>query len=111
MTAKVVNTSSDLTGDGVVFADQIKPMVLTYDNNKSSSISIAKKYSIPSSLLEITFSIVSPGISFDSILYLGFPSYYSNGLGPDIKCYTSSEIFCQVDNERGLTVKYLGNYS
>ena len=56
------------------------------------------------------FRIVSPGITSDSILYLNFPAYYSNGLGPDIKCYSTVEIFCQVRN-RKMTVRYLGNYA
>jgi hypothetical protein len=56
------------------------------------------------------FRIVSPGITSDSILYLNFPTYYSNGLGPDIKCYSTVEIFCVVTN-RKMMVRYLGEYS
>lgn len=56
------------------------------------------------------FSIVSPGITLDSILYLNFPAYYANGLGPDIKCYTNGEIYCSVNN-RKMIVRYLGEYA
>jgi hypothetical protein len=59
----------------------------------------------------MSFLIVSPGITLDSFLYLNFPSYYSNGLGPDIKCYSgSTEIYCFVV-DRLLTVQYLGVYA
>lgn len=60
--------------------------------------------------MDMFFQIVSPGITADSILYLNFPSYYSSGLGPDIKCYSTYEIYCVVKN-RKLTVRYLGEYS
>ena len=56
------------------------------------------------------FRIVSPGITSDSILYLNFPSYYSNGLGPDIKCYSTVEIYCVIRN-RNMMVRYLGEYA
>ncbi len=60
--------------------------------------------------MSMNFQIVSPGITADSILYLNFPSYYCNGLGPDIKCYSTYEIYCVVKN-RKLMVRYLGEYS
>jgi hypothetical protein len=40
--------------------------------------------------MDLNFYIISPGITMDSFLYLNFPSYYSNGLGTDIKCYSPS---------------------
>lgn len=40
--------------------------------------------------MEMVFTIISPGITLDSFLYLNFPSYYSNGLGRDVKCYSPS---------------------
>lgn len=47
----------------------------------------------------------------DSFLYLNFPSYYSNGLGSDIKCYSpSGEIYCFVV-DRFLTIQYMGVYT
>jgi hypothetical protein len=58
----------------------------------------------------MVFTIVSPGITADSILYLNFPSYFSNGLGPDIKCYQSYEIYCEV-KDRQLMVRYLGEFT
>ena len=61
--------------------------------------------------MEMSFLIVSPGVNMDSFLYLNFPSYYSNGLGSDIKCYSpSGEIFCNVV-DRFLTIQYLGIYA
>jgi hypothetical protein len=60
--------------------------------------------------MEMNFLIISPGISLDSFLYINFPYYYSSGLGQDIKCYTSSEIYCYV-NDRFLTVQYMGVYT
>jgi len=36
----------------------------------------------------MNFNVVSPGITLDSFLYINFPSYYSSGLGQDIKCYS-----------------------
>jgi len=58
----------------------------------------------------MSFRIISPGITSDSILYLNFPSYYSNGLGPDIKCYSTYEIFCVIKN-RKMMVRYMGDYA
>lgn len=60
--------------------------------------------------MEMFFKIVSPGITSDSILYLNFPSYYSNGLGSDVKCYSTNEIYCVIKN-RKMTVRYLGDYA
>ncbi len=54
--------------------------------------------------------MTSPGITTDSILYIGFPSYYANGLGPDIKCYSTYEIWCSV-TDRQLMVRYMGTFS
>jgi hypothetical protein len=56
------------------------------------------------------FSIISPGITTDSFLYINFPDYYSNGLGPDIKCYATDEIYCSIVN-RQLLIKYMGTYA
>jgi len=59
----------------------------------------------------MSFNVISPGITTDSFLYLIFPSYYSNGLGPDIKCYSpSGEIYCYVV-DRLMTLQYLGTYT
>lgn len=59
----------------------------------------------------MNFLIISPGVTLDSFLYLNFPSYYSNGLGQDIKCYSpSGEIYCFVVN-RFLTLQYMGVYT
>jgi len=59
----------------------------------------------------MNFNIVSPGITMDSFLYLNFPSYYANGLGQDIKCYSpTGEIYCTVVN-RFMTLQYLGVYA
>ena len=61
--------------------------------------------------MEMLFTIISPGITLDSFLYLNFPSYYSNGLGRDVKCYSpSGEIYCYVV-DRFLTVQYMGTYT
>lgn len=76
----------------------------------TNQVTATKKFTIPSTLMEITFNIGSPGITTDSILYIGFPAYYANGLGPAINCYASSEILCSVSN-RKLTVKYMGTYA
>lgn len=47
----------------------------------------------------------------DSFLYLNFPSYYSSGLGQDIKCYSpSGEIYCLVV-DRFVTIQYMGIYA
>lgn len=54
--------------------------------------------------------MTSPGITTDSILYIGFPSYYANGLGPNIKCYSTYEIWCSV-TDRQLMVRYMGTFS
>ena len=59
--------------------------------------------------METEFTINSPGITTDSLMYIGFPNYYANGLGPDIKCYATDEIFCSI-TDRLLTIKYLGTY-
>lgn len=60
--------------------------------------------------MEMNFAVISPGITMDSFLYLNFPSYYANGLGNDIKCYSpSGEIYCFVV-DRFLTVQYMGVY-
>jgi hypothetical protein len=57
------------------------------------------------------FGVVSPGLTLDSFLYINFPSYYANGLGQDIKCYSpSGEIYCFVV-DRFLTVQYIGVYA
>ena len=76
----------------------------------SGQSSLAKSYTVPSTVMEMFFRIVSPGITSDSILYMNFPSYYSNGLGPDIKCYSTVEIYCVVKN-RKMMVRYMGDYS
>ena len=60
--------------------------------------------------MEIDFTVGSPGITTDSIMYIGFPSYYANGLGPSVKCYTTSEILCKV-KDRLLTIRYMGTYA
>jgi len=60
--------------------------------------------------MEMNFAVISPGVTMDSFLYLNFPSYYANGLGNDIKCYSpSGEIYCFVV-DRFLTVQYMGVY-
>ena len=104
-----MTSSSILPGD-VSSTTNIVPMSTTYTNTKTSQITLSKKYTIPSSLMEMNFAIISPGITVDSFMYLGFPAYYSNGLGPDIKCYTTNEIYCTV-KDRFLTIKYLGTYT
>ncbi len=76
----------------------------------AGQITLTKSYTVPSTVMEMFFRIVSPGITSDSILYLNFPAYYSNGLGPDIKCYSTVEIFCAVTN-RKMMVRYLGEYA
>lgn len=44
-------------------------------------------------------------------MYIGFPSYYANRLGPDIKCYSATtEIWCQV-TERQLMIRYMGTFA
>jgi hypothetical protein len=59
----------------------------------------------------MNFYVISPGVNMDSFLYLNFPSYYSNGLGADIKCYSpSGEIYCYVV-DRFLTIQYMGIYT
>ncbi len=60
--------------------------------------------------MEMFFRVVSPGITSDSILYLNFPSYYSNGLGPDVKCYSTDEIYCVVTN-RKMIIRYMPDYA
>ena len=60
--------------------------------------------------MEMIFSIVSPGITTDSILYLNFPSYYRDGLGSDIKCYSTNEIYCVITG-RQLKIRYIGTYA
>ena len=104
----IVNTSEVLSGEITTSAD-IDLEVLSA-MSASNTMSVSKKYTIPSSLMEMEFSVLSPGITTDSIMYLGFPSYYANGLGPDVKCYASTEIFCTV-RDRILTIKYLGDYA
>jgi len=54
--------------------------------------------------------VTSPGITTDSILYIGFPSYYANGLGPNIKCYSTYEIWCSV-TDRQLMIRYMGTFA
>jgi hypothetical protein len=55
------------------------------------------------------FTFNSIGIDYNTILYLGFPYYYSNGLGPSLSCFVDSvEIYCSIKN-RLLTIKYIGN--
>lgn len=76
----------------------------------SGQITLTKAYTIPSAQMEMSFAVVSPGITTDSFLYLNFPTYYSNGLGPDVKCYVNTEIYCAV-KDRMLTARYLGNYA
>jgi hypothetical protein len=59
--------------------------------------------------MEMEFLITSPGITTDSYMYIGFPNYYANGLGPNIKCYSTEEIYCTV-KDRVLTIQYLGTF-
>jgi hypothetical protein len=42
-------------------------------------------------------------------MYIGFPAFYSSGLGPTISCYSTVEIFCKAIN-RKLIVRYIGNF-
>jgi hypothetical protein len=61
--------------------------------------------------MEMSFTFTSLAIDTNTTLYLGFPSYYANGLGPDLKCYVgTTEIFCTVQ-DRILTIKYIGTYA
>lgn len=98
ISAMVVNTSADLTGQLSTATSISLATLVTLP--KSNQVSATKKFTIPSSLMEISFTVTSPGITSDSILYIGFPSYYANGLGSDIKCYSSTEIYCKVQNGR-----------
>lgn len=43
-------------------------------------------------------------------MYIGFPNYYANGLGSNIQCYSTNEIFCSV-MDRLLTIKYMGTFA
>lgn len=94
----IVNTSSDLTGELSTSANL--PLVTLVNLPKSNQVSATKKFTIPSTTMEISFTITSPGITYDSIIYIGFPSYYANGLGSDVKCYSTTEIYCKVFNGR-----------
>lgn len=105
----MVNTSADLTGE----LNQANSITLPVLNvvGTNCQITLSKKFSIPSVGMEMTFSISSPGVTSDSFLYLSFPSYYSNGLGTDIKCYCGGvEIYCWIV-DRLLTVQYMGTFA
>lgn len=39
--------------------------------------------------MELSLIITSPGLTTDSVMYVGFPSYYSSKLGPAIHCYST----------------------
>ena len=77
---------------------------------ETNQVTVSKKYTIPSSHMECQFTVTSPGITTDSIMYIGFPNYYANGLGPDIKCYATDEIMCTI-TDRILTIKYMGTFA
>lgn len=84
----VANTSSDLTGEVSSTAPIDLPVLSSLTT--TCQITLSKSFSIPSVGMEMVFNIISPGVTPDSFLYLNFPSYYSNGLGQDIKCYSPS---------------------
>lgn len=105
----VVNMSSDMTGYAPTTTSITLPSLTALLTTTQGNV--AKNFLTPSALMEMSFTFTSIGIDSNSILFIGFPMYYANGLGPDIKCYVgSTEIFCTVSN-RLLTVKYIGTYA
>jgi hypothetical protein len=105
----VVNTSADMTGYVPTTTSITLPSLTALLTTTQGGVS--KNFLTPSALMEMSFTFSSIGIDSNSILFIGFPMYYANGLGPDIKCYVgSTEIFCSVAN-RLLTVKYIGTYA
>ena len=89
ISGRVVNTSADLTGEILTPVAGITLVTLP-SMTKTNQVTATKKFTVPSTLMEISFNVGSPGITTDSIMYIGFPSYYANGLGPSIKCYSAS---------------------
>jgi hypothetical protein len=109
ISAMVANTSADLTGEISSLAPIALPVLAPVAS--TCQITLSKSYSIPSIGMEMVFTIISPGITPDSFLYLNFPYYYANGLGRDVKCYSpTGEIYCWVV-DRFLTIQYMGTYS
>lgn len=94
ISGRVVNTTADLTGE--ISTQASIPLATLPSMTKTNQVSATKSFTIPSTFMEISFSVGSPGITTDSVMYIGFPSYYANRLGPDIKCYSSTEIWCKV---------------
>ena len=88
ISAMVANTSADLTGEVSQTASISLPVLTSVTT--SCQITLSKTFSIPSIGMEMLFTIISPGITSDSFLYLNFPSYYAQGLGRDVKCYSPS---------------------
>lgn len=109
ISALVVNTSIDMTG----YAPTTTSITLASLTalGATSQGALSKNFLTPSALMEMSFTFSSIGIDTNTILFIGFPMYYANGLGPDIKCYVgSAEIYCSVV-DRLLTVKYIGTYA